>query len=124
MQAEIDKKLVDWLLSGNTGASSKCMAAHLTGRETDGNYPHDSGDFGRCVGLLEAVPELRERLPKMATCNRYWKAIIAQWAEIEDMPREEQREALQRIIGPIEKEDKNVVRLSPVATIRFGGKIQ
>ncbi len=67
----MDSKIVDWFASDNTGASSRCMAFHLTGRKSDGSYPHDGGDFARCVALLERVPELRAKIGEMANLNSY-----------------------------------------------------
>lgn len=124
MEKDINAKLVDWFSSGKTGASSKCMANYLTGRDCDGSYPHDGGDFGRCLGLLEAVPELRPLLPKMAEVNRYWKAIAPRWDEIEAAPLEKRYEVLQSIIRPIEDADASVIRMGKGVTMRFGGTIK
>lgn len=114
--------VLKWALTGKTGSSSKCMAAHLTGNECDGNYPHDGGDFGRCVGLLTAVPQLRLLLPKMAEVNRYWAALVNEWDKIEALTgdSEKQYKAIQNVIRPIEDKDNGVARLSDFTTLRFG----
>lgn len=118
----IEAKVLEWALTGKTGASSKCMAAHLTGNECDGSYPHDGGDFGRCVALLEAVPELRPMLPKMSEVNRYWAALVPEWAKIEALAGDydKQYKAIQAAIRPIEDADSGVVRMGKTATLRFG----
>jgi hypothetical protein len=120
--SEFDSKVLDWFQQGAVGASSKCMAFHLTGRDCDGSYPHDAGDFGRCVGLLKTVPELRPRLAKMAEVNRYWAALVSKWDEIEALSGDYQAQskAVSRAIRPIEENDPGLVRLSGNATIRFG----
>lgn len=117
---ELDSRVLDWFHQGETGASSKCMAFHLTGRSCDGSYPHDSGDFKRCVGLLTAVPELRSLLPRMAEVNRYWAALVPTWEQIEALPSGERYAAIRQIIRPIEDADRGVLRLGDNATIRFG----
>jgi hypothetical protein len=53
------------------------------------HYPHDPGDFGRCVGLLDAEPTLRVALPKMAEHGQVWAALVAAWGELEGLVREE-----------------------------------
>lgn len=119
----LEARLLDWFQSGETGASSKCMAAHLTGKESDGNYPHDAGDFGRCIGLLEAVPDLRPKIYKMAKVNTYWASLVVYWEELEKLSGdyEAQTAAIKKIIRPIEAKDKSVIRLGGGVTIRFGG---
>lgn len=118
---KIAESVLEWMVSGKTGASSKCMAAHLTGNKCDGSYPHDSGDFGRCLGLLKAVPEIRILLPKMADVNRYWAALVKEWDSIEVLSGDydKQTEAIQRVIRPIEDKDSGVIRMKG-STIRFG----
>lgn len=81
-----------WLRSDQTGASSRFMAMVLSQRVIPGiqaAYPHDPSDFGRCLGLLDACPELRERLPSMADTGPQWAALVAHWAELEALFHEE-----------------------------------
>ena len=82
----IQKKVADWLIRGDIGLSSKTMAAWLafgTIFEGGHHYSHDPDDFDRCLRLLEAVPELRPLLPKMAALSPIWEALIKHWDEIE-----------------------------------------
>ena len=76
-------KVLAWMGTGRVGASSKTMALHLCGSPCDGSYPYDPDDLNRCLLFLEAVPEARAKLPKMATLNRKWAALISRWDEIE-----------------------------------------
>lgn len=81
-----------WLRSDQTGASSTFMAMVLSGRVIPGikaAYPHDPSDFWRCMGLLDACPELRERLPEMAATGPQWAALVAHWDDLEALLREE-----------------------------------
>jgi hypothetical protein len=89
--------LARWLASDDTGLSSECLARHLAplagidvpvgGRGTD--YPLDPFDFGRCLRLLEAVPELHPHLARAADISRQWAALVARWEELEGLYREE-----------------------------------
>jgi len=76
-------KILNWLGTGRVGASSKAMALHLCGAPCDGSYPHDPDDLNRCLLFLEAVPEARAELSRMATLNKVWEALVARWDEIE-----------------------------------------
>lgn len=80
------KAIAEWAVTGRTGLSSRCMAAHMMGLKTTGDWPRDGGDFGRCEELLEAVPELRCRIMEMAEVNRYWAAIVPHWDAIKASP--------------------------------------
>jgi hypothetical protein len=78
--------LTDWLLYGDTGASSLSMAKLLSkGYSIDEHYDHpcDSGDFVRCVGLLKAVPNFRKELTRMSYASKEWLNLIKHWDELE-----------------------------------------
>jgi hypothetical protein len=83
--------LTAWLASDRTGLSSKYMAHVLTGKTLGARYahPHDPSDFGRCLGLLEAVPAFRDRLPVMSAESGEWDRLVHSWDEIERLYREE-----------------------------------
>lgn len=50
-----------------------------------GVAPLEPGDFGKCLELLEIVPELREKLQDMSQVSVGWAALIARWQEVEMM---------------------------------------
>lgn len=83
--------LTAWLASDRTGLSSKYMAHVLTGKTLGAKYahPHDPSDFGRCLGLLEAVPAFRDRLSMMSAESGEWDRIVNAWDEIERLYLEE-----------------------------------
>jgi hypothetical protein len=74
-----------WLACDETGESSLFLWSCL---DPNGNksasyaHPCDAADFLRCVGLLRAVPGLRERLPQM-TRYRGWAPFVSRWADLE-----------------------------------------
>ena len=81
-----------WFSSDDTGLSSQYLASVLSDRGLiENNHPHDIADFGRCVRLLDAVPELRAKLPRLSDVKhgRVWTAIYEYWAELELLYREE-----------------------------------
>ena len=90
----------------------------MMGLPTDGDYPRDGGDFGRCEGLLNSAPELRARIHEMATVNSYWAALAPQWDTIRQA--EDKTAAIRAIIRPIQDKDRRIVRLASGATIEFG----
>jgi hypothetical protein len=55
--------------------------------------PADSADFGRCVGLLEAVPELRPHLHLMSSVSATWGRLVARWDHLESLYRDSNRPA-------------------------------
>lgn len=81
-----------WLVRGEVGTSSKQMAFWLAfGTRTSNivSHPSDPDDMDRCLKLLNAVPELRERLPLMADVSKEWAALVARWDEIESLQLDE-----------------------------------
>lgn len=86
-EKEITQKVVYWLATARTGMSSKCLAVTLLNggpiTTADKSHPHDPADFERCLTLIQAVPELRERLPIMKDVSKYWSSLIDQWSEVE-----------------------------------------
>lgn len=55
-----------WALSDDTGKSSKAIAKHMLGYPGDWSAPpSDADDRGRCIRLLELVPEWIEPLSEM-----------------------------------------------------------
>lgn len=85
--------LAAWLSCDDTGLSSNYMASALSAPSgcRENNHPRDPADFGRCLRLLDAVPELRAKLPRLSDVKhgRVWNAIYENWDAIERLYREE-----------------------------------
>lgn len=82
----MEKKLLVWLLTGETGVSSKAIATVMAGLPVDdkwGTTPSDAGDFKRCLKLVNAIPEIRPRLVEMKAVSESWSKLIDRWAEVE-----------------------------------------
>lgn len=64
----IERRALFWALSGDTGISSEAISAHMTDTPA-GRFgyqpPSDSADRGRCIRLLELIPEWIPRLKEM-----------------------------------------------------------
>lgn len=93
------QKAMHWLVTCNTGLSSEClMATMLNGGPLDGRgwktyfHPHDPADLKRCVSLLDAVPEFRERLDLMKSVSASWSTLVDNWDELEASLRQEMRD--------------------------------
>lgn len=72
--------LTAWLASDDVGASSRYMAAVLSGQfDAPNHHPWDPADLGRCIRLLVAVPELASQLHEMKACSPQWSAVIDNW---------------------------------------------
>ncbi len=89
-----EERCTDWLLSGDTGISSKVMFHVLSGRkggDTRGwfNWPHDPSDFGRCFRMLAKFPEWRGRIGEVSAACPGWGPMIAAWDELESLWHEE-----------------------------------
>jgi hypothetical protein len=116
MSQNIEARALHWALHGDTGTSSKAIAGVMTGKlPKDGYcYPHDGGDFGRCIGLLAAVPEWRSRLSEMRAVGPEWAAIVDHWEELEALFRKDGGDRLYRrmkeILDPIEAKNKRLIR--------------
>ncbi|HEJ7283080.1 TPA: hypothetical protein SMF87_004532 [Serratia marcescens] len=79
-----------WLDSDDIGSSSIFMAftlatheqrqRHFRGRgKPSNNYPRDPDDLGRCIRLIDAVPEFGGRIPEMADKGAHWMAVTTNW---------------------------------------------
>jgi hypothetical protein len=85
----------DWILSGDTGTSSKTIWAVMMQSKIDRpDIPYDPADFGRCYRLLAAIPAWRARLNEVSTRFKAWKPFIERWDELTAMyEREIQNES-------------------------------
>ena len=79
----MNDNMLRWLLTGEVGASSKAMAAHLCGFPCCGDWPSDPDDFARCLMFLDTVPEARAELHRMAEVSVVWEALVDRWSDIE-----------------------------------------
>lgn len=123
----IELRAAKWASSGDTGASSKALCRHMLGELSDGSYPHDPADLGRCLRLLAVIPEWTGRMDEMRAVSPYWKALAERWGELWFVMTDEvgidwskgrsapKTYALMRsILDPITDADPNVFRFGGV----------
>lgn len=85
-QAQVD--LGNWLINGDTGVSSKTMAAialgatNLSSTGWNIDAPYDPSDFGRCYRLVQKVPEIRDHFPRIAKKVKPFAGILREWDEL------------------------------------------
>lgn len=69
-----------WIVGPDTGISSKAIFSHMMiGSLVEYGHPYDNDDLGRCLRLLEAVPEWSARIGEMAQYSPEWAALCAEW---------------------------------------------
>jgi hypothetical protein len=125
MTNSIEKRAAQWAAGRNTGVSSKAILGVMVGKPPESRfcYPHDGGDLGRCIGLLEAVPEFRDRLQEMRKVGPEWAALIDHWDELEGMYRTKDDrlyERMQEILDPIERKNPQLIKMGNGASLYFG----
>ena len=99
VKASIGMGLSAWLASDDVGMSSKFMASVLSGQfQAEFAIPYDPADFGRCVRMIQAVPELQQHFDKMLEHGPMWKAVVGNWAQWSKMLEDEQYEQLYEIM--------------------------
>lgn len=78
---------IEWLLSGDTGVSSKTILSAMTGEKMIGGFgpdiPGDFGDFGRCYRLLKNFPEWRRDIKRVADTYPKWGPLVREWDKLE-----------------------------------------
>jgi hypothetical protein len=100
-------KIGRWFVEGDTGLSSEFMAAvalGYSGKKRVINRPYDGGDFGRCLRLVEKVPEIRHYFSEIASASTEWEVIIKHWDELVSLSKsgENVHHHLRRLIDPEE----------------------
>lgn len=80
---------IQWLATGERGTSANTMFTAITGVDVLGewgpDHPYDPSDFSRCLGLLEACPELAGGLDKVRAISPQWNALIDHWDNLSDL---------------------------------------
>lgn len=85
----IERRALLWLAGGDSGMSSKAICYHMLGMKSDGSFPLDPSDLGRCLRLLELFPEWKPRMGEMARYSAQWAALVERWDELAEMMADE-----------------------------------
>lgn len=85
MNSDTRQAALEWLLNGETGASSENIVRFLfTGKATQ-DYPRDPADLRRCVVMMDTVGRgIREEFfMRMGEVSSIWKELIKNWVLLE-----------------------------------------
>jgi len=125
MTMTVSERADKWINGSDKGSSSKAIWAVMMGEKPERHaYPNDGSDLGRCMRLLELIPEWRERLFHMASVSEYWAALVAVWPQLEALHRADDAKAtyafMKSVLDPIEDRDPTVFRMGKGVTMRIG----
>lgn len=84
----LESRVMGWIDGNDTGTSSKTIwhiLTRLPGKVHRYGVPRDADDFGRCVRLLELIPEWAARLGEVVDRCSEWKSIVADWDRLADL---------------------------------------
>ena len=80
------------------GLSSETIWGSLSGEfvpgpsyRSEGSIPYDSDDLGRCIRLLDLIPEWRKRLTELSKAFPEWEPIVNNWERLEERYRKGER---------------------------------
>ena len=106
-----------WLSNWDKGISSMTMAVAILPPDStvpsscrpyvaaNAGIPHDADDFGRCIRLLDAIPEFRDDLHKVSEKYSEWEPIIDHWNELEELYRSQRFDELTQRLSDMEQQN-------------------
>lgn len=92
-----------WITGRDTGQSSITIWAVMMGAvdPTADSWtystPMDADDLGRCLRLLDRVPEWKPRLPEVAERFPAWGPLVREWSRLEAAYYEDERDTGNRV---------------------------
>lgn len=112
-------KPTEWILTSDTGTSSKTIWAVMMDvagvmvidNLMDFDVPHDSGDFGRCYRLLQHFPEWRPRLHRVAKEFPKWGPMVWEWDRLTELYEMDELAELDRLLRVLEKDGREFGRI-------------
>lgn len=94
---DVTKRAIEWLFGEDTGLSSRTIAGVMLNVPAAAicyaSIPYDAGDLGRCLRLLQKIPEWRPRLEEVAEAFPTWQPLVEHWSELEALYAKEAVEA-------------------------------
>lgn len=81
----LEARIVGWLSTNDTGASSECLAYATLGHgrpRYGAMEPADSADLGRCLRLIHRIPEVRATVDLLAAQHAGWARLAPHWDEL------------------------------------------
>lgn len=89
-QTQQDLRPFQWITGADTGISSRTLWAAMTGVQ-GGRFdqPYDPADLGRCIRLIELMPEWESRLDEVPLVCPKWQWVVEHWEELKALYYEE-----------------------------------
>ena len=88
-----------WVFGEDTGLSSRTIAGVMLNVPTEHihrpSFPLDGDDLGRCLRLLDKMPEWKARLDEVAVCFPAWQPLVNHWRELAALYAAELRENIE-----------------------------
>lgn len=86
------RKIAEWAVGDDTGASSKFLARCALGIDNANHtaIPYDAGDFGRCYRFAKLLDptELTNALVRATWQVEKWKILREHWSELAELYHE------------------------------------
>lgn len=84
------KSAIEWIVSNDTGISSKTMWYALmsdvhNANDKDLDKPYDADDFGRCYRFMKHSEATKSDFERIAAVFPFWKPYIENWEELENL---------------------------------------
>lgn len=79
---DVYERAYRWRDAGDTGLSSMAIWMTMMGLPSERDHPYDPSDLGRCLRLLERIPEWKPRVKELACLSPTWAALVARWDEL------------------------------------------
>lgn len=119
----IEQRALRWASGRGVGESSKAILKVMTGNPPkDGYcYPHDGGDFERCLVLLALIPEWKTRLAEMKSVGPEWSALVDHWDQLETIHLKNNAgmtyKRMKEILNPIEAKRRGLIKFGSGAAL-------
>jgi len=112
----MNKKLIAWIVSSDTGASSLTLWTVMMGEPCDKypSIPYDSDDFGRCHRLLQLIPESQRTqiLKEAAEAYPNWIPFAREWTKLTELCLKEYTEGtgmkINKLMHRLVKESESI----------------
>ena len=97
-----EESLVEWLVSDDTGISSKNIVRRYLNMHIEPfGWPHDSDDFGRCYLMLKECPFIKISL--MANVDKIWADLVGEWQKLSKLYEDKKGVEIWNLINEIDK---------------------
>ena len=76
-----ETKLIKWFIEGDVSRSAMSIVGAFYEAMPEYGYvrPHDGSDFGRCIRLIETVPEMMDGVIELSRNFASWQALLENW---------------------------------------------